>query len=141
MELVELADLELTYTGLATLDYGSDGQLYGTMDGKLSGERLQGQLRLTNLAPRRADNVNMPTLRGVLTTEDGADVWVELTGVATLRQTYNARVCVTSVLFRTGDERYAWLNSVFGVLEGVLDSIGVGGVARGKIHECRASVA
>jgi hypothetical protein len=35
MELVELAELELTYTSLDSLDYGSGGQLYGTMDGSL----------------------------------------------------------------------------------------------------------
>jgi hypothetical protein len=36
-------------------------------------------------------------------------------------------------------DRYAWLNSVFGVLEGVLDLVGVGGVARGRAFECRAT--
>jgi hypothetical protein len=140
MELVELGELELTYTSLDSLDYGDDGQLYGTMDGRLVGDRLNGELRLTNLAPRRADNVNLPTLRGVLTTEDEAAVWVELDGVATLRSSDNARVFVTTFRFRTGDDRYTWLNSVFGVLEGVLDSVGVGGVARGRLFECRATL-
>jgi hypothetical protein len=140
MELVELGELELTYTSLDSLDYGDDGQLYGTMDGRLVGDRLNGELRLTNLAPRRADNLNLPTLRGVLTTEDDAAVWVELDGVATLRSSDNARVFVTTFRFRTGDDRYTWLNSVFGVLEGVLDSVGVGGVARGRLFECRATL-
>lgn len=140
MDLIELSDVELTYTALESLDYGSGGQLYGTMDGVLSGQRLSGQLRLTNLAPRRVDNVNEPTLRGVLTTADGATVWVELDGVATLRPEDAARVFVTSVRFRTGDDRYTWLNRVFGLLEGILDSVGVGGVARGTLHECRATV-
>ena len=140
MELVALGELELTYTALESLDYGSDGQLYGTMEGRLLGDRLSGELRLTNLAPRRADNVNLPTLRGVLTTEDGASVWVELDGVATLRASDEARVFVTTFRFRTGDPRYAWLNSTFGVLEGVLDSVGVGGRARGRLFECRATV-
>ncbi len=140
MELVELADVELTYTALESLDYVHGGQLYGTMEGSLSGERLSGSLRLTNLAPRRADNVNLPTLRGVLTTGDGANVWVKLDGIATLRQDDDARVFVTTFRFRTGDERYAWLNSVLGLLEGVLDSVGVGGVARGRLYECHATV-
>lgn len=141
MELVQLAAVRLTYTTLEDLDYGSGGQLFGTMDGTVQGERLTGNLRLTNLAPRRPDNVNMPTLRGVLTTADGARAWVEMDGVATLRQADGARVFVTSVRFRTGDERYGWLNTVFGALEGVLDSIGVGGVARGELFECRATLA
>lgn len=141
MELVRLATVELTYTTLEALDLGTGGQLYGTMEGSLSGDRLSGQLRLTNLAARRADGVNLPTLRGVLTTDDGGAVWVELDGIATLRLHDRARVFVTSARFRTGDERYGWLNTVVGVLEGVLDSVTVGGIARGELFECRATVA
>jgi hypothetical protein len=141
MELVKLATVQLTYTALQALEFESGGQLYGTMDGSVVGDRLSGTLKLTNLAPRRADNVNLPTLRGLLTTDDGASVWVELDGIATLRAIDNARVFVTTIRFRTGDERYRWLNTVFGVLEGVLDSVGVGGVARGEVFECRATVA
>jgi hypothetical protein len=140
MEISMLATVELTYTALESVDYGIGGQLYGTLDGTVSGERLRGTLRLTNLAGRRADNVNLPTLRGVLTTEDGAQLWVEMDGLATLRVEDGARVFVTSCRFRTGDERYAWLNTQFAVLEGVLDSVGVGGVARGQIFECHATV-
>ena len=141
MELVKLATVQLTYTALQSLEFESGGQLYGTMDGSVVGDRLSGALKLTNLAPRRADNVNLPTLRGLLTTDDGVPVWVELDGIATLRAIDNARVFVTTLRFRTGDERYGWLNTVFGVLEGVLDSVGVGGVARGEVFECRATVA
>jgi hypothetical protein len=141
MELVELGEVNLTYTSLDSLDLGGGGQLYGTMEGRLVGDRVRGELRLTNLAARRADNVNLPTLRGVLTTDDEAAVWVELDGIATLRPSDEARVFVTTCRFRTGDERYTWLNTVFGVLEGVLDSVAVGGSARGHVFECRATVA
>jgi hypothetical protein len=141
MELVVLGEVALTYTSLDSLDYGGDGQLYGTLDGRIDGDRVSGELRLTNLARRRTDNVNLPTLRGILTTDDQAIVWVELDGVATLRQSDNARVFVTTFRFRTGDECYAWLNTVFGAFEGVLDSVGVGGKARGHLFECRATVA
>lgn len=140
MELVQLGELELRYTSLESVDYGSGGQLYGTMEGTLTGERLGGELRLTNLAGRRSDNVNLPTLRGVLTTNDGAIVWVELDGIATLRQADNARVFTTTFRFRTGESNYTWLNTVFGVLEGVLNSVGVGGVARGRLYACQATV-
>jgi hypothetical protein len=139
MELVELGRLDLIYTSLEALDYGSDGQLYGELSGSVVGDRLNGELRLTNLAARRSDNVNLPTLRGVLTTSDGAAVWVELDGIATLRSSDEARVFVTTVRFRTGDERYAWLNTVFAALEGALDSVAVGGKARGRVFECRAT--
>ncbi|MDP8932186.1 MAG: DUF3237 domain-containing protein [Actinomycetota bacterium] len=140
MELAELGGVELTYTSLDILDFGSGGQLYGTMEGSVTGERLNGTLHLTNLARRRPDNVNQPTLRGLLTTQDGAHAWVELDGVATLRREDGARVFVTSCRFQTGDERYGWLNTVFGVLEGVLDVVEAGGRARGRLFECRATL-
>lgn len=140
MELVELSEVELTYVDLEALDYDAGGQLYGTMEGTLTGERLSGTLRLTNLAARRTDNVNLPTLRGVLTTTDGAQVWVELDGIATLRPEDEARVFVTTFRFRTGDARYTWLNTTFGVHEGVLDSVGPGGRARGPLYSCRPTV-
>jgi hypothetical protein len=141
MQLVELADVKLTYSTLENIDYASGGQIYGTMEGMLSGDRLKGALRLTNLAARRPDNVNLPTLRGVLDTPDGAAVWVELDGIATLRQEDDARLFVTSCRVRTGEQRHLWLNTVVAVLEGVLDSVGVGGVARGRLFECRPTIA
>jgi hypothetical protein len=140
MDLEPLFDLELRYTSLTSVDYGVDGQLFGTMEGTATGTRLRGDLRLTNLAPRRADNVNLPTLRGLLTTDDGATIYVTMDGVATLRESDNARVFVTSVQFRTGDERYRWLNTQFGLLEGILDTVGVGGVARGRAYGCRPTI-
>jgi hypothetical protein len=140
MELVELAELTLSYTSLESIDYEAGGQLYGVMEGSIVGERLQGDLRLTNLAARRPDNVNLPTLRGVLSTNDGANVWVELDGVAMLRASDNARVFVTGCRFRTGDARYSWLNQIFAVLEGALDAVAVGGQAHGRLFECRATV-
>ncbi len=129
MELVELCEVELTYVELEALDFDAGGQLYGTLEGSLTGEQVSGRLRLTNLAARRADGVNLPTLRGaptastprcddVLTTDD-AEVWVELDGIATLRPEDEARIFVTTFRFRTGDPRYTWLNTTFGVLEGV----------------------
>jgi hypothetical protein len=135
-----LCDLELRYTSLESIDFGAGGQICGTMEGTVSGERLRGHLRLTNLAPRRADNVNMPTLRGVLDTDDGAKIYVEMNGVATLRQSDKARVFVTTLLFRTAHPGHTWLNSVFAVLEGALDTVAVDGVARGRAHLCEATL-
>ncbi len=140
MELMHLGDVQLTYTALQSVDYGSGGQLYGTMEGHVSGDALSGELHLTNLAARRGDNVNLPTLRGTLTTDDEAVVWVELDGIATLRDADNARVFTTTFRCRTGASSYAWLNTLFAVLEGVLDSVGVGGVARGRLYACQTTI-
>lgn len=140
MELTTLGDITLTYTTLESLDYGAGGQLYGTMDGRIGGDRLNGELHLTNLATRRPDNVNTPTLRGILRTDDGARIWVELDGIANLRESDGARVFTTSCRFRTGEPAYAWLNTVLGLVEGVLDTVGAGGVARARLHECRPTL-
>lgn len=83
MELQALTDVELTYHSIQLLDFTPGGRIYGTMEGSVTGERLTGTLHLTNLA---GSNVNLPTLRGVLTTEDEANIWVELDGLATLRE-------------------------------------------------------
>ncbi|MBW3665871.1 MAG: DUF3237 domain-containing protein [Actinobacteria bacterium] len=137
---MELSDVDLTYVTLESLDYDAGGQLYGTMEGSLTGERLSGTLRLTNLASRRTDGVNLPTLRGLLDTVDGARVWVELDGIAALRAEGQARVFVTTFRFRIGDERYTWLNTTFGVLEGVLDTVGVDGRAHGRLYACEPTL-
>ena len=140
MHLTSLCSVQLRYTSIELLDFNPGGQIYGEMEGTVSGERLQGRLKLTNLAPRRPDNVNMPTLRGLLETDDGAKVFVEMNGIATLRQSDKARVFVTSLTFRTGDARYTWLNTIFAVLEGTLDHVSVGGSARGEAYVCEATL-
>lgn len=140
MTVTPLCSIELRYTSIESLDYGAGGQIYGEMEGTVTGERLQGRLRLTNLAPRRPDNVNMPTLRGLLETDDGAKIYVEMNGIAMLRQSDNARVFVTSLTFRTGDARYGWLNTTFAALEGVLDHVSIGGRARAEAHALTATV-
>ncbi|GAA2724562.1 hypothetical protein CAE01nite_16640 [Cellulomonas aerilata] len=141
MELVPLAEAELTYGSLDVLDFGVDGLVYGSLDGRLHGERLSGSMRATNLAPRRPDGVTLPTLRGVLVTDDGAQVWVEVDGVATTREADGARVFVTTVRFRTGAPSYRWLDTVVGLQEGRLDRVGDALVARGTIVECRPTIA
>jgi hypothetical protein len=140
MELVPLAEMTLRYTSLQSLDFGPGGQLYGVMEGRIDGDRLSGDVHLTNLAARRPDDVNMPMLRGVVTTNDGTSVWIELDSIATLREADAARVFVTSCRFRTGDARHAWLNRCQAVVEGVLDEVRVGGLARALIHECRPTL-
>ena len=130
----------MTYTSLELVDFGAGGQIYGSLEGTLSGDRLAGQVRATNLAPLRPDYVALPTIRGVLTTEDGASIWLTSDGVSTQRETDGVRVFVTSLLLRTGDPRYRWVNTVYAVTEGVLESAGVGEVARSVVWECRPSV-
>lgn len=140
MRLTPLFDYEILYTHLEFLDYGAGGQLYGTLEGTVTGEMLRGKLHLTNFAVKRPDDVNVPTLRGILTTDDGARVYVEINGIAIARPADGARIVTASLTFRTGDSRYAWLNTAFAVSEGVLDSVATGGIVRNRAYLCEASV-
>lgn len=137
MELLELAEVDLAYRSLVTVDYEAGAQFYGTVEGAVRGERLSGALRLTNLAVQRPDNVNTPTLRGLLDTTDGATLWVTLDGLATLRPSDGARVFTTSVQLRTADPRYAWVNATLGLLEGVLRA---DRTSSGRLYECRPTI-
>ncbi len=141
MRTEKLADVELTYRSIELLSYEPGGQIYGTMEGRVDGRRLSGTLHLTNLAERRVDNVNLPTLRGTLKTDDGAVIWVEMDGLAKLRAADGARVFITTFRCRSGDKRYAWVNTLVGVLDGVLDQVAVGGRARAELFECHSTVA
>ncbi len=68
----------------------------------------------------------------------GALVRPEPDGLATLRVEDGARVFVTACGLRSGDGPYAWVNTVVGVVEGVLDTDT--GVARAVVHECRPTL-
>lgn len=137
MQLVPLATMEMVYRTLEHVEFGPVGRGYGTLEGRLSGDRLTGRVHLTNLAERRPDGVHLPHLRGVLTTDDGAHVWVESDGVASLRESDGAHIFVSSIRFTTEDPRYRWLTTVLGVVEGVQDAVTVGGATSGTIWECR----
>lgn len=140
MKLTPLCDFEIRYTELEVLDYGAGGQLYGALAGSLTGDRLRGTLRMTNLAPKRPDDVNLPTVRGLLTTDDGAKVWMAMDGMALARASDGARVVTAAITFRTGDPRYAWLNTVFAVTEGLLDTVAAGGVVRHRVFHCEPTI-
>jgi Protein of unknown function (DUF3237) len=140
MKLTPLFDFELRYTDLEVLDFGAGGQLYGSLEGFLEGERLRGALRVTNVAPMRPDDVNLPTVRGLLTTDDGAKVWVAMDGLALARSTDGARVVTAAITFRTGDPRYAWLNTIFAVTEGVLNTVAAGGAVHHRVYRCEPTL-
>jgi hypothetical protein len=138
VDLVELGTVELAYRSLEAVEAAGGTQFYGMMEGTVTGDRLTGTLELTNTARRRADGVNTPTMRGLLTTGEGEQVWLELDGLATLRPADGARVFVTSCRFLAGGPGSAWLDTVVGVLEGVLDTDT--GRARGRLFECRPTI-
>lgn len=122
MNMSPLCEMEFQYTWLDFVDYGAGGQHLGVLEGDFKGDRLSGSAKVVNVPPKRPDNVNCPTIRGILTTNDDAKIFFEMNGVSLLRSADNARVFTTSLLLRSGDQRYAWVNTLLGVVEGVLDT-------------------
>ena len=59
-----------------------------------------------------------------LRTDDGADIYVTYTGFGTRNEDGTSSIR-TSPRFETGDERYAWLNSLFCVAIGATTAEGV----------------
>jgi hypothetical protein len=87
--------------------------------GTFTGPRLRG----TVIAPSadwavfRADGSIKVDVRTLLRTDDGADIFMSYTGIGL----DNGARLRTAPLFETGDERYAWLNTVQAVATGTSD--------------------
>lgn len=117
-------EMDFVYTSMNYVDYGTSGQFYGVIEGHFNAELLRASLHLTNLATKRPDDVNTPTLRGLLTTEDGAAIYATMDGIALAgpmsTAAFNVRRFVTSMTMRSGDPRYVWVNRIFLVVEGLL---------------------
>jgi hypothetical protein len=122
MNLTPLCDMEMHYRWIDFVDYGIGGQYVGTLEGTVKGDRLRGSLKSVNVPAKRPDNVNCPAFRGIIVTDDGVKIYFEFNGIALLRAEDRARVFTTSLSLRTGDARYAWVNEVVGVVEGILNT-------------------
>lgn len=106
--------------------YGTSGDAaeaigFGRGQGVLTGE-IDGRVVWANYPRRRQDGVWTPNLRGVITSNDGAEVLVSIHGQSveergpTTRRAILARVELT-----TEAEHYRWLNTCFLVGEGEID--------------------
>jgi hypothetical protein len=142
MKLTPLGDMDLTYVGpsLDFVDYGVGGQYYAAMEGNWRSDRISGKLRLTNMAQKRVDNVNTPNLGGVMHTDDGATMFVEMNGLSQIQE--GGRVFVSSLTLRTAHPDYQWVNTLFAVVEGELhgtprpNEFG----ARCRVFACEATI-
>lgn len=90
--------------------HGSEGHYFFIAEGTAEG-RLQGRLRLVNHPRSRIDGNALPTLHGVIETDDGATVLVDFSGFA---RPYpeGRRQIVVSGHHTTDAEKYLWLNDV-----------------------------
>jgi hypothetical protein len=100
-----------------------EGAGFGSGDGEVSGPVLRGTLRWANSPRRREDGVWTPNLRGVITTEDRAEILTSLHGQSVQEATTGGglRAILTRVELLSDDERYRWLNTTFIVGEGEID--------------------
>jgi hypothetical protein len=134
--------MDLLYVGpsLSFVDYGAGGQYYAAMEGEWRSDRITGRLRLTNLASKRIDNVNTPTLRGVMETDDGAAFYVEMNGLSQIQE--GGRVFVSSLTLRTVHPEYQWVNTLFAVVEGELHGPPKPNEfrARCRVYACEATI-
>ncbi len=88
-------------------------------EGIVEGERVRGTYRACNHPRRRADGVNVPDVHGVITTDDGAQVYFEMHGLGVLEPGAAGRRVTGSATYRTAAPGYAWLNTVVSAVEGV----------------------
>jgi hypothetical protein len=123
MSLEHLFDAELEYRpGMSRIAGDGEGQLIGSGDGVIRGERLDGTLRWT-LFERPGELVCPMNPVLAITTGDGAEVRVEGRGYARRDRPEDRLWRVAATLrFETGDERYAWLNGRLAVWEGEFDA-------------------
>ena len=109
-------------------------QIFDVTGGHFEGPRLKGELLPSGadwllMGP---DGVGRLDVRGTFKTDDGAHVYVQYSGILVMnekvqqalaegRETqYGDSDFFTQPRFETGDERYAWLNSIVAIGEGRL---------------------
>ena len=123
MSLEHLFDAELEYRpGMRPIATDGDGELIGSGDGVVRGEKLEGTFRWTLFEqPGRLVCPMNPI--PAIATGDGAEVRVEGRGYARREQPGDSlwRVAAT-LLLDTDDERYGWLNGRLAVWEGTFDA-------------------
>ena len=117
----------------------------GTVSGpKLTGKFLQSGADWVRVRP---DGVFQLDVRATVETDDGAVIYVRYEGFIRGEAEVMGRLLAgeavdpgeyymrTSPFFETGDERYAWLNSVVAVGVGSLDA--ANGVVRYEVYEVK----
>jgi hypothetical protein len=125
MRLEPLCRLSMRYEeGAWVRPFGTaEGAGFGWGEGTVSGDVLQGILRWANYPRRRVDGVWTPNLRGVIKTDDGAEILLSLHGQSVQEETAGGvrRAILTRVELLTDHETYRWLNTSFIVGEGEID--------------------
>lgn len=125
MRLEPLCRVSMRYAdGAWVVPFGTaESAGFGWGEGAVSGDVLQGSVRWANYPRMREDGVWTPNLRGVIRTEDGAEVLVSFHGQSVKEDSPDdaRRAILTRVELLSEHERYRWLNTSFIVGEGEID--------------------
>jgi Protein of unknown function (DUF3237) len=126
MRLEPLFRISMRYADAAWIrPFGTaEGAGFGWGEGTVTGDVLRGQVRWANNPRRREDGVWTPNLRGVIRTEDGAEVLISLHGQSVQEETTTGvgRAILTRVeLLSAAGGKYGWLNTSFIVGEGEIN--------------------
>ena len=126
VKLDRLCTLEIAYSGAfhVVRPYGNEsGAGWGRGEGVVSGDRLAGTVEWSNHPSRRGDGTMLPNARGVITTEDGAEVLFELTGRTVFidREGEEVGRQLVRLLLESEADDYRWLNNTVCICEGRYD--------------------
>jgi hypothetical protein len=133
MRLEHLCRITLQYTGDSSWqqpyvrpDGGSSEQEfgYGTGEGTVTGELLNGTLTWVNTPEHREDGVWMPDLRGFIKADDGGELLLGFQGLSIDGDwpEERRRAIVGQVRLITGHEPLRWLNTCHLVGEGEINA-------------------
>lgn len=134
--LEPLCSVALRYEGDFHLirPYGNEsGTGWGRGGGTVTGQRLSGSYAWSNHPHRRGDGSMLPNVRGVLTTDDGAELILELTGRTGFDDDGVGHQSLFA-LFESEHPSYRWLNDLICVGEG---RIGQDLISHIEIFTCR----
>ncbi len=98
----------------------TEGQYFFIAEGRCSG-RINGRFRGANHPRRRSDGTYEPNVQGVIETDDGATIFVDLRGYGRAYP-LGRRQIVGAATHLSADERYRWLNDAIGVCVGEVRS-------------------
>ena len=125
LELVHLCDIDATLREPIMVGSGPAGLrlVYEVGEGKVSGERVSGEMTGGSSADWVLVNGTTVTLdvRVTMKTDDGAVIFSHYSGRSIFSGDPSEHPIYVAPYFETGDERYAWLNTIQAVGKGQVD--------------------
>jgi hypothetical protein len=139
MRLERIGKLELIYTDIdEELPYADGGLVYGILTGTIEMGDLRGLVHATNLARQRPDGVFTPTLRGLLTTQEGGKIFFTMDGISVRdpKARPPRRIVTAGLTFWTTDPKLRPWNEVYAITEMDGRPIGQSWGVTGPLFSC-----